>query len=992
MLKSVLLLCFLLVQFSFIGRFHLAGHKRVIPESEQRWVDSVFATLSDDEKVGQLYMIRAHSDKGPEHIAEVEAQIKKYHIGGLCFFQGTPLKQAELTNQYQQMSRIPMMVAIDAEFGLGMRHKEAAISFPKMLTLGALQDNKSIYDMGAEIAEQLKRIGCHINFAPVVDININPANPVINDRSFGENRTQVTAKAFQYMRGMQDHGIMASVKHFPGHGDTDVDSHLDLPLIPFSKKRLDSIELFPFRLLFEQGAESVMVSHLSVPALESDPKVPSTLSTATLTGLIRNELKFEGLIFSDAMEMKGVTKNYAEGEVEMLSFKAGMDVLCLPNNIDLSIQQLKQAIQQEPTLYKRLNQSVKKILHAKYHMGLHLYSPTPLSNLVAEVNNGKAKALKSKLYEQALTLVTNKNNLIPITDLDHHKLGSLSIGVPVKSAFQWRLDSYAKVSHLQSDYNLTEAKSVNLLAAFKDKDIVIVALHGLNKYIKQNFGLSQSAIQFIRQLSLQTKVILVSFGSPYALKNFEKFDWVLQAYEEDPIMQDLAAQSLFGAIGADGKLPVTVTTDWKLGTGISQGSLMRFGYSIPERVNINSIKLSALDGITEEIVQSHAAPGGQLLVAKDGKIIYQKSFGYHDYEKKIPVGHSDIYDIASITKVASSTLATMKLYDEGTISLDQPLAQYLPALKNSNKANITLTEIMSHQAGFIAWIPFYKETLVRLKRNKYKPDPTLYASTASSKYKIPVAAGMYLKTGYDELIWNHIVQSELRNNKNYLYSDLGFYMIAEMVKCQTGLRLDQYMNKNFYQPLGLTHTLYNPYKSYPLNMIAPTEKDNYWRNRTIKGYVHDMGAAMLDGVSGHAGLFSNATDLATIMQLLLSGGQYGGTSFIRPSTIKYFASRQLGSSRRGLGFDMKELDPNKPQPASYLASANLFGHTGFTGTAAWIDPDHQLVFVFLCNRTYPSMNNNKLHKSEYRSRLLDAVYHAMEDQHITPTLGAEIGQ
>ncbi len=979
MLKSILLLIFLLIQFSFVRPSLIVEQKTQVPQMQQFWVDSIFATLTLEEKIGQLFMIRAHSDKGPEHIAEVERQIKQFKVGGLCFFQGTPMKQAALTNNYQTLSRIPLMVAIDAEFGLGMRHKEAAISFPRMLTLGAIQDNKPIYDMGAEIARQLKRIGCHINFAPVVDVNINPANPVINDRSFGENKTLVTAKAYQYMKGMQDQGIMASVKHFPGHGDTDVDSHLDLPLIPFDKARLDSIELFPFRLLFEKGVESVMVSHLQVPALESDPKVPSTLSTSTLTGLIRNELKYNGLIFSDALEMKGVTKNYKEGEVELLAFKAGMDILCLPNNIDLSYQQIKNELEADPDLMKRLNQSVKKILQAKYKMGIHQYIPASLPNLINEVNNTKAQALKAKLYEQSLTLVANKNNLIPITELDIHKIGSLSIGVTSKSPFQWRLDSYAKVLYQQTELEITEARAKTLLATFKDKDIVIVSLHGLNKYIKQNFGLSQQTIQFINQLSLQTKVILVSFNSPYALKNFDKANWLLQAYEDDATMQDLAAQSLFGAIGINGKLPVTVTPEWKSGTGRVQGSLMRFGYSLPERVNINSIKLSALDAITEEIVNSHAAPGGQLLIAKEGRVIYNKAFGFQDYDKKKPVSLSDLYDVASITKVAASTLAVMKLSDEGKITLNQPLSDFLPELKSSNKSNITLTEIMSHQAGFIAWIPFYKETLIRLKKNRFKVDPEFYASTASSKYSLPVAQGLYLKTGYDELIWKYILESELRSNKNYLYSDLGFYMIAHMVQQLTGLRLDQYVHKYFYQPMGLTHTLYNPYQSYSLNSIAPTEKDDYWRNRTIKGYVHDMGAAMLNGVSGHAGLFSNTTELAMLMQMLLNGGSYGGERFINSSTVRSFATRQLGSTRRGIGFDMKELDSNKPQSACNQASPNIFGHTGFTGTSAWIDPDSQLVFVFLCNRTYPSMDNNKLHKAEFRSKLLDAVYLAMDD-------------
>ncbi|MEP7266954.1 MAG: serine hydrolase, partial [Saprospiraceae bacterium] len=588
--------------------------------------------------------------------------------------------------------------------------------------------------------------------------------------------------------------------------------------------------------------------------------------------------------------------------------------------------------------------------------------------------------LKTKLYEQAITLVKNKGGTLPLTELNQLKLGSLSLGAKSKTPFQWRMDSYSKVEHFQSEEEISEEKSKFLYNSLKDKYCVFVGLHNMSRNPATNFGLTLSEIQLIQKISTQTKVVIVSFGNPYALKNFPGADWLVQAYEDDDMMQDIAAQTLFGALGFNGKLPVTASNEYRYGDGIKTESLMRFGYSIPERVNINSTKLSSLDAITQQIVEEHAAPGGQLLVAREGKIIYHKAFGYLDYDKKNPVGLSDLYDLASVTKIASSTLAVMKLYEEGKISMDQPLANFLPDIKSSNKSTVTLTELMSHQSGLIAWIPFYKETLQKVKRNVYKPDPGLYSSKASASFNIPIANGMFLKSGYEQMIWNEILQSEMRSTKKYLYSDLGFYMIAHLINHLSGMPIDQYMTKNFYQPMGLTHTMYNPFQKMSINLIAPSEEDNYWRNRKVQGYVHDMGAAMLDGVSGHAGLFSNSLELGTLMQMLLNGGSYSGKKYLQESTIKYFASRQLGSTRRGLGFDMKELDPAKPQPAGFLASPNTFGHTGFTGTATWVDPDQKLVFVFLCNRTYPSMTNNKLHKREFRSRLLDAVYLAMEDQ------------
>ncbi len=979
MVKSLLLFILLFVQFSSVGKGPVI-ELFPIPLAQQEWVDSIFNTLSMDEKIGQLLMIRAHSDKGPDHIADVVRQIKQYHVGGLCFFQGTPLKQAELTNNYQSLSSVPLLVAMDAEWGLGMRHKETAISFPRALTLGAIQENKLIYEMGEEIAAEVKRIGTLVNFAPVVDVNVNAANPVINDRSFGENKINVTAKAFQYMMGMQDHGVMACAKHFPGHGDTDVDSHLDLPVISYDRQRLDTMELFPFRLLFEQGMQSVMVAHLQVPAIEPNPQLPTSLSKSTMTDLLRNELGYEGLIFSDALEMKAVSKNYSNGQLETLAFSAGCDILCLPNNIDLAFNSLKELISRDAPSKKRLDQTVRRILNAKYKLGLNDYHPSSLPNLLNDINNNKAKALKTKLYEQAITLVKNKGGTLPLTELNQLKLGSLSLGAKSKTPFQWRMDSYSKVEHFQSEEEISEEKSKFLYNSLKDKYCVFVGLHNMSRNPATNFGLTLSEIQLIQKISTQTKVVIVSFGNPYALKNFPGADWLVQAYEDDDMMQDIAAQTLFGALGFNGKLPVTASNEYRYGDGIKTESLMRFGYSIPERVNINSTKLSSLDAITQQIVEEHAAPGGQLLVAREGKIIYHKAFGYLDYDKKNPVGLSDLYDLASVTKIASSTLAVMKLYEEGKISMDQPLANFLPDIKSSNKSTVTLTELMSHQSGLIAWIPFYKETLQKVKRNVYKPDPGLYSSKASASFNIPIANGMFLKSGYEQMIWNEILQSEMRSTKKYLYSDLGFYMIAHLINHLSGMPIDQYMTKNFYQPMGLTHTMYNPFQKMSINLIAPSEEDNYWRNRKVQGYVHDMGAAMLDGVSGHAGLFSNSLELGTLMQMLLNGGSYSGKKYLQESTIKYFASRQLGSTRRGLGFDMKELDPAKPQPAGFLASPNTFGHTGFTGTATWVDPDQKLVFVFLCNRTYPSMTNNKLHKREFRSRLLDAVYLAMEDQ------------
>lgn len=950
------------------------------PPSGQQWVDSVYNAMTEAQRLGQLFMIRAHSDLGQEHVDKVMSQIEKYHVGGLCFFQGTPEKQVELANQYQMLAQpAPLLVGIDGEWGLGMRMKNSTISFPRQLMLGAIQDNRLLYDMGREIARQMRLVGVHINFAPVADVNNNPANPVINTRSFGEGRYNVAVKSYMYAKGMEDNGILACAKHFPGHGDTDVDSHLDLPVITHSRERLDSIELFPFRLLSQYGIGSMMVAHLNVPALDDRENRPTTLSNKAITKLLKEEIGFEGLIFTDALEMKGVTKHFRSGQVEAEALLAGNDILLLPEDLEASVSEIRKYISEGRISWERIEHSVKKILWAKYRLGLTHYVPLPPPDSLRQALNApQAVALKRELIANALTLVRNREGLIPFRKLDTLQLASLSIGASRQTPFQERLLAYQQMPVLQVGRDISSPRSQELIQKLKNKDAVIVSLHDMGSKASDNWGITPGTLSFLRTLQRETRVVLVVFGNPYSLRNFDDMEWVLEAYDEDPVTQDLAAQALFGAIALKGRLPVTASPRSSFETGVFTRQVSRFGFAPPAFGGLDSSTLARIDEIAAGAIAARATPGCVVLVAKDGHVIYEKAFGYHTYRQLQPVRTDDLYDLASLTKITGAALAVMKLYEQGLLSLDTPIVRYLPELEGSNKATLVLRDILAHRAGLEGWIPFYKQTMTT-RRRKVRQRPEYYRQSPEPGYSVPVANHLFLREDFQKDIWRQIYDSRLSSRRNYEYSDLGFYLIARMVQHLSGQPLDEYLATHFYRPLGLKTITYNPWKYFPLTRIPPTERDNYFRLQTVHGYVHDMGAAMLGGVSGHAGLFATAYDVGVIMQMLLNEGQYGGQQFLQPATIREFTARHPGETRRGLGFDMPQLDPDKWINLPPEASENTFGHTGFTGTCAWADPDKQLVFVFLANRTYPSMNNYRLNKMKTRRRILSTIYDALDN-------------
>ncbi len=958
------------------------------------WVDSVFHSLSMEERIAQLLMIRVHTD---EYFPKTEAVsdfmllqllldkeqtyydsivdlIKKYNVGGVAFFSGHPERQLNATNLFQKKAKTPLLVAMDAEWGLGMR-LDSAISYPKQITLGAITDDKLVYEMGMEIARQLRRIGVHINFAPVADVNSNPNNPVINFRSFGECRYNVARKSIAYMMGMQDWGIIANAKHFPGHGDTYTDSHYTLPVINHEHTLIDSVHLFPFKQLFDNGIKSVMTAHLHIPAYDDTKNLASTLSENVVTGLLQEDMGFNGLIITDALDMKGVSDYFESGELELKALMAGNDILLLPEDVPKTISTIKKAIKNGELSKEYVNNKCRKVLFYKEMSGLDNHKPLSKHNLHEDLNTTKAKLINKKLIENSITLIKNQNELLPVSNMDTLKIASLAIGTDTINTFQKYLNNYYPVDLLNASRDISSSGLKQLVDTLNNYNLVIISLHNNSIFPTSKYGINGNIINLIENISKSNNVVLNLFANPYILNFFDdltNIESLLISYEDGDLYETASAQIIFGGLPAKGKLPVSATPFFPVGTSIETPKNYRIRHRSPEEAGLSPYFNKAIDSIVIEGINNEAYPGAQVVVIKGGDVILNRSYGYHTYEQNRKVKNSDIYDIASLTKIGATTTAVMHLTDRGYVDVENSIDYYLPWLKGSNFEGIGLADILAHQAKLRSWIPFYLETIGD------KCDTLIYSDTYSDDYPVEVAESLFIHKNYRDTIFSKILEAPLNQNKAYRYSDLGFYLLAELVKELSGMSLDEYMDHHFYKPMGLHTMTFNPLKKFEKSRIVPTENDTLFRQQLIHGHVHDPGAAMLGGVSGHAGLFSNALDMAVMMQLFLQKGYYAGHQFLEPNTINEFTKAQFldNDNRRGLGFDKPGIDQDS-FPACKNASSNSFGHTGFTGTFAWADPEEDLVFVFLSNRIHPSASNRKLIDMNIRAEIQQAIYDAI---------------
>ncbi|MBK7762747.1 MAG: serine hydrolase [Bacteroidetes bacterium] len=975
----------------------------IMQKTSNLFVDSVYHSLTLQQKIGQLFMIAAYSGGEKYNQTLIEKLILENGVGGLIFMQGTPKAQAEQTNLYQQQSKLPLLIAMDAEWGLGMR-LTGVRDFPRQLMLGAMQDSSLVYKMASAIAEQCRIMGVHVNFAPVIDINNNPNNPVINFRSFGEEKMKVANYGLQYMKGLQDNGIIACAKHFPGHGDTDVDSHKDLPEIKKSVEQLKSLEFYPFQKLITEGIQSVMVAHLQIPAIDNREHTPTTLSDKAITDLLKGDMKFNGLVFTDALNMQGIAKFYEPGDIDVKAFKAGNDVLLFSQDVPTGMAKIEAAIKNGIILESQLEESVKKILLAKYQAGLFHREVLKTEDLNEQLNK-YISAIRTQVAEAAITLVDDPNQVLEKIKRGVQEIVYVGIGTNSESVFAKELQK-AGIDKIVFAPQAKGKQLQQFIRKVSKADAIIVGVHGMTQYAAQNFGLSKDEIYLIKQLALTKKSINILFGNPYALKNFCDDEGFIITYDEVEETQSATAKILSGQLKPQGKLPVSVCENFKAGDGIvsltsvlgeviDSAKFVRQNKDIiestttvnklntndkaliccvnPSALGINNTELDKLDEYLQSCVNNHAFPGCRMLVAKDGKVFYDKAFGYLDNERKQAVDIHTIYDIASITKVASTTLAIMKLYDEGKIQLDDYLGKYLPIVRNTNKENLKLRDILAHQAGLIAWIPFYKETIDSNKN----PMSSIYSKTRTGKFTVRVSDELFMRSDWVDTMWSRILESPLDNKGKYVYSDLGFILLQKVVEQVVGKSLYLYVDEQFYKPLGLKNTAYLPKRNLNGKQIAPSENDEYFRHQKLQGDVHDMAAAMFGGMSGHAGLFTTANDLGIIFQMLLNGGLYQNKRYLKKSTIDLFTAKNSFISRRGLGFDKPETQKGKGSPCADNVSPATFGHQGFTGTCVWADSQHGILYIFLSNRTYPSAENKLISRMNIRERAQTYIYDAL---------------
>ncbi len=935
-----------------------------------KWVDSVYNTLALEEKFGQLFMVAAYSNKDFAHYNAIDKLIQENKIGGLIFFQGGPVRQAKLTNRFQSKSKIPLFIGIDAEWGLGMR-LDSTYRYPWNMTLGAIQDMNLLEKVGVQMGEQSKRLGLQFNFAPVLDINTNPKNPIIGFRSFGEDKFKVTERAIALMKGFQSQGVFSTGKHFPGHGDTETDSHKSLPTIHFSKERLSEVELYPYRKMFHDGLSSVMVAHLKVPSLEPRSNYPSSISYNVVTDILQKELGFKGLIFTDALNMKSVSDFKLPSEINFEAFMAGNDVLLFPADIPSTIEKFKLAYSANLFSEERLAFSVKKILKFKYKAGLNSYKPIVIDNLYTDLNSSKNDALQYELYENAVTVLKNTTAILPIKNLDKQKIAYVKIGDDSNDAFVSTLKKYAEVTVVE-DANLD-----SLQVKLKPFTTVIIGYHKSDVAFKDD-DLKSNDLYKINFLAKNNNVILDVFAKPYSLlpiTNFDAIEGLVVSYQNNAIAQIVSAELIFGAIEAKGKLPVSIHTSFKVNDGFSTEKLSRLGFSSPENVGMNAEILSKIDGIANKAINGKMTPGIQVLVARKGKVIYQKSFGYHTYDKTIKVQNSDIYDVASLTKIMATLPNVMVQYDHQKINLETTLGTMLPIFKNSNKATINFKDLLSHYAGLAAGIPFYKATM---DKSSF-PSEVYFRKISEEQFSKKMADSLFIRNDFCDTIMKMIVKSKIALKKEYKYSDLTFMILKDYLEKTTSKTLDVLIQENFYRSLGMNNSSFNPLEKFDKNRIPPTENDTYFRRQLLQGYVNDLSAALEGGVSGHAGVFSNAMDVAKIMQLYLQKGKYGDQQYFSEKTFDDFNTCYFcaAGNRRGVGFDKPQLGAEGPTCG--CASMTSFGHTGYTGTMAWADPDAQIVYVFLSNRTFPIAGTNRLSKENIREDIQKVIYEAIQN-------------
>lgn len=955
--------------------------------------DSLLARMTLEEKIAQMMVVRCGSGYDPATVQDMQVKIGRYGYGGLCFFKGNAWDVYRAVKAYQTIARIPLWISIDGEWGPAMRLTDVA-AFPMQQTLGAIQDTAWIRRMGEAVGWQCRQVGLSWNFIPVLDVNSNPLNPVINMRSFGEDPRAVAAQGAAYARGMRAQGVVGSLKHFPGHGDTEKDSHYTLPEIKHDTAYIDRVDLFPFQALIDQGAEAVMVGHLRVPAV--DAKGPASLSEIWIKDYLRGRMGFRGLTVTDGLEMKGVAEGvkWGSGEVEVRAVEAGEDVLLLPASPEAAVKAIVKAVRNGRIPLADIDSAVYRILKLKAEtLGAFTlrsadsedFRPAVYSDSLAlsgALNNPRIQALQRELYARALTIVDDERAVLPLRSVRYPAKACIHIGdyadmdgtrkatgaLPADD-FGRMLERYADFDHYYIDRNQSGDSASGYWSLWNRYDLVVIDLGGTSPYLSRRYGITDATLRLLSRLqALPGETVLASFAPPYALAQFEKlsFSAMVCGYQDVPAARTAMAQLLFGGIAAQGRLPVSVGTRYPAGTGI-QTEATALSYGLPEQVGFCSADFAVIDSLVEHGIDTGAYPGCQVLIAYKGKVIYDKNFGHFTYEKKQQVGDDDLYDLASLTKILATTVAYMQLYDRGVYRLDQAISRAVPRLLRTDKKNLTFRRLLAHESGL-------KPSLLTSQPDSY-PNRDYLSGERNEEYVWPVADSLYLHRRARRELREEMDKMPL-GRPTYQYSDLGFQYLYEAFPYLTDASLEDYVQTHFYDSLGLTRLTYRPLEKFPVARLVPTENDTAWRHRLIRGYVHDPMVALYGGAGGSAGLFGTAHDVAVMAQMLLQNGRYGGYRYIDSATVALFSCAAFSSAknRRGGGFDKRPLEEDAPSPCALSASPASFGHSGFTGTYFWVDPEKEIVYVFLSNRVHPYPKPNLLLKLSIRTDIQDYIY------------------
>ena len=974
-------------------------------------VDSILSTMTVREMIAQLIWVPAWADEKGGNYRQVEDLVTKYGVGGVIFFEGSRDLQVDFTERISQVSKIPLIIAQDAEWGTGMRLREVE-DFPYQMTMGAVQNDSLIYKMGAAVAWQCRDIGVNLNLAPVADVNNNPLNPVINYRSFGEDPEKVAGKVVMYMKGLQDNGIIACAKHFPGHGDTDTDSHTGLPVIRGDRDRFDQVELVPFRRLIDEGIGAVMTAHIRVPGLD-ESGIPATFSGKVVRGLLREEAHFRGLILTDAMNMAGATMTFPSGIADAEAFRAGNDIIEYSTDPVRAIDEIAKRIEKGEIAVGEVKDRCRKLLEAKMWLesqkSVHTesllacndsagvaaperpapdFAPSPAdANKPAPAHAGipgpQHPALIRDLYAGAMTLLENNNNLIPFGRLDQLRIATVSVNRLSMTEFQKMTERYTNADHFFIDPS-NEQGAQFVLSKLRDYDVVIAGFCALEQKPAGLYGVTPALNRVFAQIASLDRSAIIWFGNPYGVARLDmttKPSALLVAYQDNSYTHQVAVQVLFGAIGASGRVPVTVNETYPLGAGIKTAGNIRLQFGFPENAGLSTVQLiSSIDSIVKQGLDSLAFPGCHVLIARKGVVVLNKCYGFHLFDSTEAVSEHDLWDLASVTKVSAATPSLMLLTDRGVFDPDRTLGYYLPWFRFSNKGDMVLRDMLAHQAGLRSWIPFWRNTL----ENDSTFRKGVFSDYTNRRFALPVSDSLYMNRHYLRDMFREIRDSPVGSRK-YVYSDLTFILAAEIIESLTDSTIDRFAPANIYRPIGALNITYNPLEKYPRERIVPTEYDSLFRRQLLRGTVHDEGTAMLGGVSGHAGLFATGNDLLKLVEMYRRGGEYGGVRVLSSDVLKEFTRVQYpeNENRRALGFDKPLLGndtipPDEAYPC-HSASPSSFGHSGFTGTFIWVDPEEEISYVFLSNRVYPTRNNNRLSDLSIRGRILQAVYDAKTD-------------